>query len=344
MKNIALTGWGTGWHIFPLVSLYNYVKDTPETHFIWFGDEDGLEAQIAGEAGIPFEHIPAWKLRRYFDIRNFFEPLKNISGILWWIYYILTYKIDVVISKGGYVSIPLCIAAFLLRKKIYIHESDTIWWIANGMIGKMATKIFYTFPNDKIDWEKHILSGQILNPDLLENIDKVGELDENEKMEVLVIAGSQGSTRIFEQIATIVNNLIDINFTIILWDKNLHFRSEFEKCSNVKLHDFVTQKELGEIYKKTDIAISRAWATTLWELYYFGIHTIIIPLEWSAQNHQKSNAEFFKLNFGSDVLDENNQLNLEIFRLISRYKELRKTGLNLKWYFDGMNTIVKEIL
>jgi len=343
MKNIALTWWWTWGHIFPLLSIYNYLKNDKNFSFTWFWDEDSLEFQIAEQNNINFEHIPSGKLRRYFDIKNFFEPLKNLSWIIWWIYYILKYKINIIISKWGYVSIPLCIAGFLLRKKIYIHESDTVSWITNDLISKIADKIFYTFPNEKIDNKKHILTWQILNPELLENIDTKWELEENERLEVLVIAGSQGSTIIFEQIKTILNNLIDINFTIILWDKNLHFREIFEWFSNVKLYDFVSQKELGKIYKKTDIAITRGWATTLWELYFFGIHSIIIPLIWSAQNHQVENAKFFKENFWSDVLEESTQLNLDIFRLINKYKDLRKAWLNTKNFYYPLEKIKSEI-
>ncbi len=343
MKNIALTWWWTWGHIFPLLSIYNYLKNDENLNFIWFWDEDSLEAQICDESNINFEHIPAGKIRRYFDVKNFFEPLKNLSWIIWWIYYILKYKIDIIISKWGYVSLPLCIAGFLLRKKIYIHESDIISGVTNNLISKVATKIFYSFPNEKIDNEKHILIGQILNPELLENIDTKWEVEENEKMEVLVIAWSQWSTTIFENIKTILNNLIDINFTIILWDKNLHFRETFEGFSNVKLYDFVSQKELWEIYKKTDIAITRGWSTTLWELYFFGIHSIIVPLEWSAQDHQVKNALYFKENFWSDVIEESPQLNLDIFRLINKYKDLRKAWLNTKNFYYPLEKIKAEI-
>ncbi len=344
MKNIALTWWWTGGHIFPLLSIYNYLKNDKELHFIWFGDEDGLEAEIASKNAIHFEHIPSGKIRRYFDMRNFFEPLKNLSWIFWGIYFILNYKIDIIISKWGFVWLSLCLAWALLRKKVYIHESDTASWLANKIISRFATKIFYTFPNEKIDGVKHIVSGQILNPELLNNVDKVWELEENEKLEVLVIAGSQGSTIIFENLKSILNNLIDINFTIILWDKNLHFRTDFEKYNNVTLYDFISQEELWEIYKKTDIALSRAGATTLWELYFFGIHTIIIPLEWSAQNHQVLNAKYFQETFGSDILKESDKLNLEIFRLLGKYKDLRKSGLNMKNFFYSLEKIKEEIL
>ncbi|MDP5039026.1 MAG: glycosyltransferase [Candidatus Gracilibacteria bacterium] len=326
MKNIALTGGGTGGHIFPLLSIYNYLKSDENLNFVWFGDEYGLEYDICEENNIKFEHIPSGKLRRYFDIKNFFEPLKNLTGFFFGIYFLLKYKIDIVFSKGGFVSIPLCLAAFVLRKKIYIHESDTVGGLANKIISKVATKIFYTFPNENNleENEKNIITGQILNPELLNNIDKIGNLEENEKLEVLVIAGSQGSSIIFENLKTILNNLIDVNFTIILGEKNLDFRNEFEKFHNVKLYDFASQEKLGEIYKNTDIAISRGGATSLWELYYFGIHTIIVPIKNSAGNHQFENAMYFKDKFGSDVLNEEEKLNLEIFRLLNKYKHLIK--------------------
>jgi UDP-N-acetylglucosamine--N-acetylmuramyl-(pentapeptide) pyrophosphoryl-undecaprenol N-acetylglucosamine transferase len=344
MKKIALTGGGTGWHIFPLISIYNYLKNEKEVEFMWFWDEDGLEAEIAQKNNIAFEHIPSGKIRRYFDWKNFFEPTKNLSGILWGIYYIIKYDIDIIFSKGGYVGLPLCVAGYILWKKVYIHESDTTGWLANKLIAKVATKVFYSFGNELIDGEKHILTWQILNPELLNKVDRVWESEENEKLEVLVIAGSQGSTIIFENLKTILNNLIDINFTIILWEKNIHFREAFQGFHNVKLYDFISQEDLWAVYKKTDIALTRAGATTLWELYFFGIHSIIIPLKTAAQNHQETNAHYFKKEFWSDILDEENRLNLEIFRLLSKYKDLRKAKLNLKHFFYALEKIKEEIL
>lgn len=341
-KNIALTWWWTWGHIFPLLAIQKYLKDKNEYNFFWFWSEDSLEEEISIINNIKFYHIPSWKIRRYFDIKNFFEPLKNITWFFFSIYYILTKKIDIIISKWWYVSIPFCLAWFVLGKKIYIHESDTITWVSNKIISKLRNKIFYTFPNDKIDDKKHILIWQIINPEIYRYINK-DDLLENEKMEVLVIAWSQWSTKIFENIKTIVNNLIDVNFNIILWEKNLHFRKDFEKCNNVKIYDFVSQRDLWEIYKKTDITITRAWATTLWELYYFWIHSIIVPLKSSAQNHQQKNAEFFKENFWSDILDEDKNLWLEIFRLLNKYKTLRKNWLNLTWIDNSLKIIENYI-
>ncbi len=345
-KNIALT-WGSTWgHVFPLLSLYNYFSQEDKYNFYWVAEADSLEENIADENAIEFFDIPCGKIRRYFDWRNFYEPLKNLSGIFFGIYFILSKNIDIVFSKWGYVSLPLCIAAYILRKPIYIHESDAVWGVANKLISKIATKTFYSFENEKTkkddekmsDERTHIFSGQILNPDLLEYITTL-EVKENDKLEVLVIAGSQWSTRLFESVLQSLPDMGDINFTVVLWEKNLHFKQDFQRFFNVTVHDFVDQKTLWKIYKKSDIAVTRAGATTLWELYNFGVHSIIVPLPESAGNHQEKNAQYFENKFGSNILDENNNLSLEIFRLLQKYKTLRKSGVNLNDFFKSLKKI-----
>ncbi len=343
MKVIALTWWWTWGHIYPLLSLYNYLKEDKNLSFVWVWEQDSLEEEEAIRNKIPFEDISAWKIRRYFDLRNFYEPLKNISWIIQWIQLIKKHKIDIIFSKWWYVSLPLCIAAKILWKKIYVHESDMTTWVSNNVVWNLATKIFYTFPNKIINWKRHILTWQILNPELIDYIDDL-ETIENLKLSVLIIAWSQWSTRIFENMLKILPDLQDINFHIILWEKNMHYREKFKEFKNVVAHDYVTQKRLWKIYKTVDIAITRAWATSLWELNSFWIHSIIIPLKESANNHQVENAKYFLEKFGSDIVYEENNMELEIFRLIQKYKSLRKVWLNLDHFFDPLKKIKEEIL
>lgn len=341
-KTIALTWGGSGWHIIPLVSLHNYIKNDEEYEFLWIGEEWNLEEEIADENDIFFLDIAAGKIRRYFDLRNFYEPLKNLTWICQWIYYILKYKIDIVFSKGWFVSFPLCIAAKILGKDIYIHESDVVGGLANKMIAKLATKVFYTFKNDEYaSKEKYIHTGQIVNEKLLLSLWNA-DVPNNPRLRVLVIAWSQWSTTIFENLIPILPDLKHVDFDIILWDKNLHFKEKLNNFTNTKVYNFVDQTRLGMLYKNCDIAITRAWATALWELYYFGIHSIIIPIT-QAWGHQIYNAEYFKKHVGSDILDENENLSLEMFRKLKKYSFLRKKGLNLEWFMDPLKKIEKEI-
>ena len=337
-KTIALTWGSTGGHVFPLVSLYNYLEDTGDYDFLWFWEEDNLEEKIAQEAWIEFHDISAGKLRRYLDFRNLYEPLKNLTWIVESLYFIKKYNVDLVFSKGWYVSLPMAIWAKIMWKKLFVHESDTVSGISNRIVSKLADKVFYSFDNDTIDNSKHILSGQILNPELLDGLSNIS-VWENSRQKVLVTWGSQGSTAIFESLLEILPELDFIDFTIILWDKNTHFKEAFDKFTYVKVLDFVSQSDFGKILKVSDIAITRAWATSLWEQNAFGIHSIIIPLMASAWNHQEKNAIYFNDKFESDILYQNEQLSNSLKTKLTKYKNLRKAWLNLDNFFWSLKII-----
>lgn len=341
-KTIALTWGSTGGHIFPLVSLYNYLGESEHYNFLWFWEEWGLEEEIANNHWIEFHDISAWKLRRYLDYRNLYEPLKNLTWIVEALFYIKKKNIDIVFSKGWYVSLPMAIWAKIMWKKLYIHESDTVWGISNKIVTKLATKVFYTFENDIIDNKKYFLSGQILNPELLDSISHLN-IVENIRQKVLVTGWSQGSSAIFESLLEILPDLDFIDFTVILWEKNEHFREKFDKFTYVKVLDFVSQKEFWKILKSTDMAITRAWATSLWEQNMFWIHSIIVPLKNSAWNHQVQNAIYFKEKFESDVLFQDDTLSDELKNKLIKYKDLRKAWLNLDKFFNALKIIEANI-
>jgi len=340
---ILFAGWGTGWHITPIISLYNYIKEEDKNiKALWLGERDSLEQEAALKNNIEFHDVAAGKIRRYFDVRNFYEPLKNLTGFFQALYFILKFKPTLIFSKGWYVSLPVCLAAFVLRKNIYIHESDTVMGSANSFASRFATKVFFSFPNKKIDGKKYIHSWPLVNPELLDGLKNM-KPDENERLSVLVIAGSQGSQKIFTNLLEILPDCKDIDFNIILGTQNSDFKSRFDNYLNVKTHGYISQAELGKVMKNSDIAITR-WSSTLWELYYFGIHSIIIPLKATGWNHQTHNWEYFKKEFESDLLDEDSDtLNLEIFRKLQSYKSLRKAKLNLEGFLDGLKKIESEI-
>ena len=339
-KKIIFTWGGTGGHITPIESLYNYIEETSENEYLWIWERDSLEEQAAARLWIDFKDISAGKIRRYWDVRNFYEPLKNLTWIFESIYHILKFRGEIVFSKGGFVSVPAVFAAYLLRKKIYIHESDSIMWLANKITSKFASKVFYTFPNEKSG--KHIHSWPIVNPVMLDGVKSLTKW-ENERLTVLVIAGSQWSQKIFEWLLKMLPDCEDIDFKVIMGTNgDAELRKSLQKFDNVTVYGFIPQQQLSELYVVSDIAISRG-SSTLWELFYFGIHTIIVPLKATWGNHQFHNWEYFQENYGSDLLDEDENLSLEMFRRLQKYKDLRKTGLNLEGYLDGLNTIKDEI-
>jgi len=339
-KKIIFTGGGTGGHVTPIESLYNYIEETSHNEYLWLWERDSLEETAAANLDIKFKDISAGKVRRYWDIRNFYEPLKNLTGIIESLYHIFKFKGEIVFSKGWFVSVPAVFAAFILRKKIYIHESDAVMGLANKITSKFATKVFYSFPSEKFG--KHIHCWPIVNPVMLDAVKSLSK-SENERLTVLVIAWSQGSQKIFQGLLKMLPDCSDIDFHVIMGtNSDSELKAELDNFDNVTVYGYISQKELSKLYIISDIAISRG-SSTLWELFYFGIHTIIIPLKATGGNHQYHNGKYFSENYGSDLLDEDENLSLEMFRRLQKYKDLRKTGLNLEWYLDGLNTIKEEI-
>ena len=338
---VMFAWWETWGHVMPLVSLATYLREEGEYEFIWLWQRNSLEEEMAEVHNIQFKSISAWKIRRYFDIRNFYEPLKNLTGIIESIIHILRFKPDYIFSKGWFVALPVCIAGWILRKPIYIHESDSIMGSSNKLSSCFAQKIFYTFPWKYIDNIKHIHCWPIMHPEMIDHVTSM-EMEENDRLKILVIAGIQWSTKIFQALLDILKDCKDVDFHIILWNKNLHFRQKFLPFPNVELYDFLKPAKLWNLMQTCDIAITRG-SSTLWELMYFGIHCIVIPFKATWWDHQSSNAQYFHTKYGFDVLDEEKELSLKIFRKIQKYKDTRKSNLNLEGFFDGLHAIEKEL-
>lgn len=108
-----------------------------------------------------------------------------------------------------------------------------------------------------------------------------------------MICGSLGSSRIFEAVLSIVEKLPDFDFEIALGTHNSKYREKFAIFPNVSCHDFLSQSEMAAAYARADLAITRAGATTLGELEAAGCPMVIIPLEGSANDHQKANARAY---------------------------------------------------
>ncbi|MDD2565572.1 MAG: UDP-N-acetylglucosamine--N-acetylmuramyl-(pentapeptide) pyrophosphoryl-undecaprenol N-acetylglucosamine transferase [Candidatus Gracilibacteria bacterium] len=340
-KKIALAGGGTGGHITPLVSIYNKLKTEKSLEFFWIGEYDSLEEKIAKENEIKFYPIKAGKLRRYFSLKTILEPFYIFSGIISSYKILKKEKPTLIFSKGGYVSLPVAISARLLGIKLYLHESDTIPGLVNRLVGKFANKTFLGFEMAKkfFKEEKTQVVGQILNPVLFENIEKIDTKNNNTNL--LIIAGSQGSTRIFKTILDNSKELQDFNLFVVLGSLNINLKKDFEKIPNCEVFEFINQTQLASILSISDIAVTRAGATSLAELEAFNISQIIIPLKESANNHQYYNALEYSEKKGEVMIEEKDLSSItgEIKKNIKNKKTL---GINNK--HGALEIITKELL
>lgn len=312
MKKIALVWGGTGGHVIPLLSIYNYAqkrqtekKKREGLSFIWIGESDSLEQKIALENHIEFHCVQAGKLRRYFSLKTLIEPVRICIGFFQAFHILRTCKVEGVFSKGWYVSLPVAIAAWILRIPVYLHESDSIPGLANRLVARFAKTVFLTFEQAGKYFPKREtrVIGQILNPALFDwDKSEKGQWKQSRPTHILVIGGSQGSTRILEFILEHIDTFSHCRVSVVLGTLNRHFQKFFAPYEFVTTYTFLSQSELSALYPTVDIAITRAGATVLFELMAFHVRMIMIPLPESANNHQHENAKI--LEWGEHVLIE----------------------------------------
>ena len=160
MKKIVMTGGGTAGHVTPNIALFPALqKEGYEISYI--GSYEGIEKRLIEEQGVPYYGISSGKLRRYFDPKNFSDPFKVLKGYHQSVRLLKKLKPDVVFSKGGFVSVPVVLAASRCHIPAIIHESDLTPGLANRIAIPKATKVCCNFPETMahVPEEKAVLTG-----------------------------------------------------------------------------------------------------------------------------------------------------------------------------------------
>ena len=147
MKTIILTGGGTAGHVTPNLALIPSLKEAGyEIRYI--GSYNGIERKLIENAGIPYDGISSGKLRRYFDLKNFSDPFRVLKGYGEARKLIKKYKPDVLFSKGGFVTVPVVLAAKHYHVPTIIHESDMTPGLANKLCIPSAKKVVLQLPGN----------------------------------------------------------------------------------------------------------------------------------------------------------------------------------------------------
>lgn len=331
--NIAMAWWGTWWHVFPIRSLINYIQENSQysdkiNNIFWFWKKVSLEheifSQLINKKDIYFVSIFSWKYRRENSLIALLKNARDLFlfsiGVFQSLYFLYKNKIDIIFCKWGYVALPVVIAWKILRKKIFVHESDTKPGLVNKIAAKFASKNFTAFddvlPNAELVWQ--ILSKDIIiqTKDLesdLENIDTKKEMSLSQilfysnpkKTKLLVVGWSQGSKSLYKALYDILiqSKLLQENYDIylVLWKENLKIKSLFQDFSNVQTFDFVSQKEMWKLLYYCDIALTRAWTTSLAEQKLYNLKLLLVPIPWT--HDQYENAKYYVKNYDDVLID-----------------------------------------
>ncbi|GAA4654741.1 undecaprenyldiphospho-muramoylpentapeptide beta-N-acetylglucosaminyltransferase [Anaerocolumna aminovalerica] len=307
MKRIVLTGGGTAGHVTPNIALLPALtKEGFDIHYI--GSYDGIERKLIEELGIPYYGISSGKLRRYFDPKNFSDPFKVIKGMFEANSLLKKLKPNVVFSKGGFVTVPVVLAAKRRGVPAIIHESDMTPGLANKICISSAKKVCANFPETVkyLPEGKAILTGTPIRQELFSG-NKLAGLDfcgfTANKPVILVIGGSTGSVVVNEAVRKVLPTLLKQYQVIHLCGKD-KADPEFNNLPGYIQFEYI-KKELSDLLDAADIVISRAGANAICELLALRKPNILIPLSAaSSRGDQILNAESFERQGFSYVLKE----------------------------------------
>ena len=324
MKRIVLTGGGTAGHVTPNMALSPRLQELGyEIHYI--GSYDGIEKKLIEELQIPYYGISSGKLRRYFDVKNFTDPFKVLKGFREARHTLAEIRPNVLFSKGGFVSVPVVLAAKRLHIPVIIHESDLTPGLANKICIPSAAKVCCNFPETlaHLPADKAVLTGSPIRQELLEG-NPIAALEfchfTANKPVILVMGGSLGSAAINDTIRGVLPELLKTYQVIHLCgkgklDEGLNHTPGYVQFEYIK-------KELRDLFALADIVISRAGANAICELLALHKPNILIPLSAKAsRGDQILNARSFEAQGFSIVLEEEEVTNLTLLNAIHTLME-----------------------
>lgn len=350
MKKIILTGGGSAGHVTPNLALIPKLKELGYK-IEYIGSKEGIEKKIIEGENIKYYGISSGKLRRYFDLKNFSDPFKVIKGIMEASKIIKKQKPDIVFSKGGFVSVPVVIAAHRNKVPVVIHESDITPGLANKMSIPFANKVCVTFPESlkAIKGEKAVLTGTPVRNELYSGSKILGRKYcgfDNDKPVLMVIGGSLGSKRINEVVRKCLDEILESYNVIHICGKNNKENSLEGKHGYVQ-YEYVNQ-QLPNLMEASDLVISRAGANTIFELLALKKPNILIPLPLSqSRGDQILNAKSFEKSGYSciiqdELLDDKNLMK----KIEQTYNDKEKyiENMSKSSVKDGVSAIIKVIL
>lgn len=321
---ILLTGGGTGGHFYPLIAIaeeLNRLHD--EQRFvnfkIYYMSDKPYDKDLLEEQFITFIPITAGKMRVYFSWQNFVDVFKTMFGTIGALFKVFSLYPDVVISKGGYASFPVLVAAKLLRIPVIIHESDTVPGRVSRWSGKFARKVALSFPEASAYFDERKVS--VTGHPIRKNLTHVVSTGANEYFDlspgiktVGVWGGSQGSRVINDSIISILKETLE-KYQIIHQTGANDFKDvtteariimgENTDRSRYKVYPFLNNVQTKMFGGAVDLVISRS-GSSLFEIAAWGKPSILIPYRHAHGDHQRKNAYHYARTGACTVIEEEN--------------------------------------
>ncbi len=306
MTTIVFAGGGTGGHIFPGLAIADELRQAGDVSVAWIGSSRGMDREIVEGHGLPFYGIPSGKLRRYASVENFIDIFRIAAGFFASIGVLTKLKPSILFSKGGFASVPPCIAAKLLGIPVVTHECDVTPGLATRINARVASAIYVSFE----ETASHInpkyrnlvkVTGNPVRPAFYSASAERGReylgLGSDKLPVLFVQGGSLGARQINALVAESVDMLCE-RFTVVhqMGAKNMDqatYPRSPELRARYKPFPFIG-KEMPDVLAAADLVLARSGANTVWECAVTGTPMVLVPLTGSGtRGDQVDNARYF---------------------------------------------------
>jgi UDP-N-acetylglucosamine--N-acetylmuramyl-(pentapeptide) pyrophosphoryl-undecaprenol N-acetylglucosamine transferase len=341
-QKIAITGGGTGGHVFPAMAIAENLKQqNNKIILLWIGEKNSFEEQACKNSDISISFFPilAGKLRRYFSFKNIIDIPKFCIGIIQSLFILKRNKIEVLFSKGGYAALGPVLAAYFLRIPVIIHDSDSIPGLTTKISAYFAKHICLSFPDakkifSKKLWPKIHITGLPIRSHILQwknkNIKAKKEVQkkhfpllEKNRPVIVIIGGSQGAQAINKAISSYLTEILSEFCVIHITGKGKTLQKILPKKIQkyYQTFEFIENpQDIGMFYAAADLIIMRS-SSAIMEVQPFKKKLILIPLPSAASNHQQINAEQFIHHYSqsSIIKQDNNNFSYNLYKKILKY-------------------------
>ena len=320
-KTILIAAGGTGGHIFPGLAIAEKLIASGYK-IVWVGTVNGLEATLVPKNNIQIHYIKITGVRGKKLLTKILAPFNILFAVWQAIKIIKLLNPSTILGMGGFVSGPVGIAAWLLGKRLVIHEQNSIVGSSNRILAFFANKVLESFPNSfangylnkYINKNKIILTGLPVRPNLLGTL--VPPRINDNPLKILVIGGSRGAQFLNQTIPKALGGLPNIKILHQTGEKEFLITKElYAQNSNQNIHDirpFIDN--MLDVYLWADLVICRAGASTVFEIMAVGVAAILVPLPWAIDDHQNQNA-LYLVNNNAGILLKQSEINASIEKL-----------------------------
>ena len=337
-KKVLISTGGSGGHVVPATIFYEHLKN--EFDVILTSDDRGINFLDKKKYNLEVFNVPRISrnvfLLPFQIVLLFYVTLKSFV-------FLKRKKIEILISTGGYMSLPLCAASKILNIRLFLFEPNIVLGRSNKLFINSCRKIF-CYSNKIKNFSDKLKNKVCLIPALLRKefyfVKTIKDTDISEKINLLIIGGSQGA-RLFDN--TIKDSIIDLSSRFKLKIFHQTSLANFDKLkkfyleNNIENELFNFNDDVFNFMNKSNICITRAGASTLAELVFLNIPHIAIPLPSAKDNHQFENAQFY-FDIGCNwVFNQNEITSTNLKRKLFNIVENKEDYLNKKSNMKNFN-------